>query len=89
MSFQYSGTGALKTDYTRTGKRSLKGAIQDGINSLTRYYLNNLRDGKLYSHTCDSIGHNTYSVAVLHGTFIHFVCMFIFVCIWICVCSLI
>lgn len=45
MSFQYSGTGALKTDFTRTGKRSLKGACMDGINSMTRYYLNNFRDG--------------------------------------------
>jgi hypothetical protein len=45
MSFQYSGTGALKTDYTRTGKRSFRGAIMDGVNSLTRYYLNNFQDG--------------------------------------------
>ncbi len=45
MSIPYSGTGALKTDYTRTGKRSTKGAIADGINSLTRYYLNNFKDG--------------------------------------------
>jgi phosphatidylinositol 4-phosphatase len=47
MSIQYSGTGALKTDYTRTGQRSLRGAIQDGINSLTRYYLNNFMDGTI------------------------------------------
>jgi hypothetical protein len=46
MSFQYSGTGALKTDFTRTGKRSIKGACMDGINSLTRYYLNNFKDGR-------------------------------------------
>lgn len=45
MSLSYSGTGALKTDYTRTGKRTSNGAIQDGINSLTRYYLNNFQDG--------------------------------------------
>lgn len=46
MSIQYSGTGALKTDYTRTGKRSLKGAFMDGVNSVTRYYLNNFEDGR-------------------------------------------
>jgi hypothetical protein len=46
MSLQYSGTGALKTDYTRTGKRSLRGACMDGVNSMTRYYLNNFRDGR-------------------------------------------
>ncbi|KAJ2941353.1 hypothetical protein O0L34_g3553 [Tuta absoluta] len=45
ISTQYSGTGALKTDFTRTGKRTYMGMIQDGINSLTRYYKNNFADG--------------------------------------------
>jgi hypothetical protein len=45
ISEQYAGTGALKTDYTRTGKRSLKGVLNDGLNSATRYYLNNFKDG--------------------------------------------
>jgi phosphatidylinositol 4-phosphatase len=45
VSRMYAGTGALKTDFTRTGKRTLAGAIQDGINSVTRYYLNNFADG--------------------------------------------
>ncbi|KYQ89139.1 putative phosphoinositide phosphatase [Tieghemostelium lacteum] len=45
ISLQYSGTGALKNDFTRTGKRSLRGVIRDGENSLARYYLNNFRDG--------------------------------------------
>jgi phosphatidylinositol 4-phosphatase len=45
VSMQYSGTGALKVDFTRTGKRSLRGVIDDGINSATRYVLNNFRDG--------------------------------------------
>lgn len=45
VSTAYSGTGALKTDYTRTGKRTKKGALLDLNNSITRYYLNNLRDG--------------------------------------------
>lgn len=45
ISLQYSGTGALKTDFTRTGKRSIQGLIQDGINSLTRYFKNNFSDG--------------------------------------------
>uniref|UniRef100_A0A7E4UTD1 Phosphatidylinositol-3-phosphatase SAC1 n=1 Tax=Panagrellus redivivus TaxID=6233 RepID=A0A7E4UTD1_PANRE len=42
---QYAGTGALKTDYTRTGKRTLNGALQDGVNALTRYFKNNFADG--------------------------------------------
>eukprot|EP00019_Armaparvus_languidus_P012011 CAMPEP_0168583150 /NCGR_PEP_ID=MMETSP0420-20121227/2395_1 /TAXON_ID=498008 /ORGANISM="Pessonella sp." /LENGTH=592 /DNA_ID=CAMNT_0008617751 /DNA_START=64 /DNA_END=1838 /DNA_ORIENTATION=+ len=46
ISTQYSGTGALKNDFTRTGKRTFRGLLQDGANSATRYYLNNFRDGR-------------------------------------------
>lgn len=59
MSILYSGTGALKTDFTRLGKRTAKGAIQDGINSLTRYYLNNF---------CD--GHKQDELDLFHGRFV-------------------
>ncbi|XP_063701715.1 phosphatidylinositol-3-phosphatase SAC1 [Culicoides brevitarsis] len=45
ISTQYSGTGALKTDFTRTGKRTILGALRDGLNSMTRYYKNNFIDG--------------------------------------------
>ncbi|KDN52776.1 putative SAC1-recessive suppressor of secretory defect [Tilletiaria anomala UBC 951] len=45
ISKAYSGTGALKTDFTRTGKRSKEGALQDGLNSLMRYIKNNFFDG--------------------------------------------
>lgn len=45
VSCAYSGTGALKTDYTRTGQRTKMGALSDLNNSITRYYLNNYRDG--------------------------------------------
>lgn len=61
VSRAYSGTGALKTDYTRyacldcrrlslipsfsTGKRSKEGALQDGVNSVIRYIKNNFLDG--------------------------------------------
>lgn len=45
ISTQYSGTGALKTDFTRTGQRSTMGAVQDGINSALRYYYGNFSDG--------------------------------------------
>lgn len=46
VSTQYSGTGALKTDFTRTGKRTTQGALWDGVNSAVRYYKNNFRDGQ-------------------------------------------
>lgn len=45
VSCAYSGTGALKTDYTRTGKRTRLGALKDLNNSITRYYKNNYADG--------------------------------------------
>ena len=40
-----SGTGALKTDFTRTGKRTLRGILNDGWNSTLRFYINNFLDG--------------------------------------------
>lgn len=46
----YTGTPALKTDFTRTGKRTRPGELNDAKNSLTRYYINNFTDG--YNHDC-------------------------------------
>lgn len=45
VSKSYSGTGALKTDFTRTGKRTRAGGLQDLNNSITRYVRNNFGDG--------------------------------------------
>ena len=45
VSKAYSGTGALKTDYTRTGTRTKQGLLQDGQNSVVRYLKNNYFDG--------------------------------------------
>ena len=45
ISFAYAGTGALKTDVVKKGKRSWKGMYNDGVNSLMRYYINNFKDG--------------------------------------------
>ncbi|KTF71429.1 hypothetical protein cypCar_00047450 [Cyprinus carpio] len=42
---QYAGTGALKTDFTRTGRRTQWGLLMDGWNSMIRYYKNNFSDG--------------------------------------------
>mmetsp|Transcript_2728 Transcript_2728/g.4645 ORF Transcript_2728/g.4645 Transcript_2728/m.4645 type:complete len:155 (+) Transcript_2728:1329-1793(+) len=50
MSYLYTGTPALKTDFTRTGKRTYRGALDDGLNSVTRYYINNFTDG--FYHDC-------------------------------------
>ncbi|KYK54171.1 phosphoinositide phosphatase [Drechmeria coniospora] len=45
VSSSYSGTGAMKTDVTRTGKRTTAGALRDARIGITRYFLNNFRDG--------------------------------------------
>ncbi|KAJ8550153.1 hypothetical protein K7X08_033860 [Anisodus acutangulus] len=45
ISIQYSGTPALKGDFVRYGKRTVQGIVNDGVNALMRYYLNNFVDG--------------------------------------------
>jgi len=50
LSMLYTGTGALKTDFTRTGKRSHQGALNDGKNSIMRYVKGNFYDG--YNQNC-------------------------------------
>lgn len=44
LSKQYAGTNALKGDFTRTGERNFSGLMKDGMNSASRYYLNQFRD---------------------------------------------
>ncbi|POS78785.1 dot [Diaporthe helianthi] len=45
VSRSYSGTGAMKTDMTRLGKRTKAGAMRDGEIAITRYIKNNFLDG--------------------------------------------
>jgi len=45
ISIAYSGTGALKVEFTRTGKRTRMGAAEDGYKSVMRYLKNNFFDG--------------------------------------------
>lgn len=45
MSLLYSGTPAQKTDFTKMGKRTIKGSINDGIYSVQRFVINNFLDG--------------------------------------------
>jgi hypothetical protein len=46
LALLYAGTRAMKTDFTRTGRRTLQGAMADGYQSVARYFLNNFYDGK-------------------------------------------
>ncbi|THH19070.1 hypothetical protein EUX98_g8842 [Antrodiella citrinella] len=45
ISIAYSGTGALKVEFTRTGKRTRMGTLEDGYKSVMRYLKNNFFDG--------------------------------------------
>ncbi|CAK7226974.1 Phosphoinositide phosphatase sac1 [Sporothrix curviconia] len=45
VALSYAGTGAMKTDMTRTGRRTQVGALRDGQIAVTRYCLNNFFDG--------------------------------------------
>lgn len=62
---QYAGTGALKTDFTRTGKRTVFGALQDGINSAIRYYKNNFSDGFRQVSLIVQVGHRVLLCTLL------------------------
>ena len=50
VSLAYSGTGAMKSDFVRTGKRTIFGALNDGILTTRRLFINNFRDG--YNQDC-------------------------------------
>lgn len=40
----YTGTGALKSGFTRTGKRTIAGFMDDAKKSATRFYVNTFQD---------------------------------------------
>jgi len=61
VSIQYTGTGALKTDFTRTGKRTKMGLLEDGRRSLIRYYKNNFADGFRQDSLDLFVGNHTVS----------------------------
>lgn len=44
ISIMYAGSGSLKSNLTRTGENSIKGWLDDGKKSVTRFYMNNFRD---------------------------------------------
>ena len=64
ISFQYAGTGALKSGFTRTGVRTKAGLVDDGVKSGKRYFLNNFQDG----HKQDAIDLITGNYIVQKGT---------------------
>ena len=64
----YAGTPALKRDFTRTGKRTKRGALDDGMNSLQRYYLNNFLDADRQEGMDLLVGYANFSNAELIDT---------------------
>jgi hypothetical protein len=50
LSLLYSGTPALKTDFTRTGRTTISGRLADGYNAVSRWVVGNFEDG----HTQDA-----------------------------------
>jgi hypothetical protein len=44
LSHMYAGTGALNTSFTRSGKRTLAGALSDATKSVSRMYISNFVD---------------------------------------------
>lgn len=44
LSKAYTGTGAMKSSYTRKGKHTLAGMLDDGLKSVTRFYINTFKD---------------------------------------------
>lgn len=50
ISKSYAGTPAQKSDFTRKGVRTIKGALNDFKTGATRFYINNFMDG--YNQDC-------------------------------------
>ncbi|OZJ05244.1 hypothetical protein BZG36_02309 [Bifiguratus adelaidae] len=44
LSKLYTGTGALRTGFTRTGKQTFAGFLNDATKSVNRFYINNFQD---------------------------------------------
>ncbi|ORY00271.1 hypothetical protein K493DRAFT_211234, partial [Basidiobolus meristosporus CBS 931.73] len=44
LSKMYAGTGALKSSYTRSGKLTFSGLVNDMSKSMNRMYINNFQD---------------------------------------------
>lgn len=46
LSILYSGTPAMKTDFTATGKRTTQGALKDGQSAIKRFFFGNFYDSR-------------------------------------------
>ncbi|ORZ40389.1 SacI homology domain-domain-containing protein [Catenaria anguillulae PL171] len=62
----YTGTDALKGDFTRTGKRNMQGAAMDLRKSVERMYKNSIRDWFDQSVMDILLGHRSWLPAEVH-----------------------
>lgn len=65
----YAGTPALKGDFTRTGRRTKRGALDDGVNSVTRFYLNNFLDADRQEGMDLLTGYTQFEDSDTHGEY--------------------
>ena len=84
ISVLYAGTGALKVDFTRTGKRTKKGALDDGKKSLQRYIINNFYDGTRKNAIDSFLGKITPESKEQPSAFRHFSMMKMIIAAVIC-----
>jgi hypothetical protein len=88
ISVQYAGTRALKTDFTRTGKRTIKGSLTDGANALKRYYVNTVVDGTRQD-AYDAVTQSVPCEKVTRGNgFLFILVMILFILVLFCVTTL-
>ena len=62
LSILYSGTPAMKTDFTATGKRTKKGALKDGDTAIKRFFLGNFYDNRKQVRQTHNPGHQRFLV---------------------------
>ena len=65
LACQYAGSQALKTDVTRTGKRTFTGMLRDLKTAIVRYIKNNFSDGYRQDSIDLVLGH--YKVDIYSG----------------------
>lgn len=56
LSQLYSGTNAMKTDFTKTGRRTISGALKDAKVGVQRYFLGNFYDSRTQDFIHLSLG---------------------------------
>lgn len=62
IALQYAGSEALKTDLTRSGKRTMTGMLRDLKTAIIRYYKNNFCDGRRQDAIDLVLGHYVVDV---------------------------